>query len=227
MDRRFKDRRQAGRILAQRLSRYARRDDVLVLALPRGVPVAFEVARALAAPLDVYLVRRLGVPGSPELAMGAIGPGGYRLINWEVVRRLGVGREALNAVILKEEEELARRERLYRHGKPSSLVTDCTVLLIDDGLANAATMRIVISALREQQPMRLVVGVPIFAQSTRESLSHVADELVCAVPPEEFHSVDGWYEDLAETNDEAIRALLEGSAREHAYRKSGERSQNA
>ncbi|HEY2410516.1 MAG TPA: phosphoribosyltransferase [Polyangiaceae bacterium] len=222
MSQRFRDRRQAGRILAQRLTRYARRDDVFVLALPRGgVSVGFEVARALEAPLDVYMVRKLSVPGYGELAMGAVAPGGVRLINWESVRRFGIGREALSAVIFREETELAHREQLYRHNAPRLLVTDCTVLLVDDGIATGATMRVVISALRQQQPARIVVAVPIAARSTCESLACVADEIVCAATPEEFHAVGAWYQDFAQPKDEEVRALLQSIARDQERRDSG------
>ena len=216
---RFQDRYQAGRVLAQHLEAYARRPDVLVLALPRGgVPVGFEVGRALQAPLDVFLVRKLGVPGHEELAMGAIAAGGARLINTDLVQALGISHEALESVIRNEERELARRERLYRRNSARLAVADRSIILVDDGLATGSTMRVAVTALREQRPLRIVVGVPISAPSACEELAADVDDIVCAVTPEPFHSVGLWYQDFSQTTDEEVRELLEIAAREQPER---------
>jgi putative phosphoribosyl transferase len=217
MTARFRDRRHAGRALAQKLEAYARRTDVLVLGLPRGgVPVGFEVARALRAPLDIFLVRKLGVPGHEELAMGAIAAGGTQLVNWETVKDLGVTESALQAVIGKEQRELERRERLYRGDASRLAVANRVVILVDDGLATGSTMRVAVTALREQRPARIVVGVPIAPPSTCEELASVADDALCAVTPEPFYSVGLWYEDFGQTTDDEVRELLELAARERA-----------
>jgi putative phosphoribosyl transferase len=217
MESRFRDRRQAGRVLAQKLEGYARNPDVVVLGLPRGgIPVAFEVAHALRAPLEVFLVRKLGVPEYEELAMGAIAAGGVRLVNWDTVEALGVSQSALDAVIRKEERELSRRERLYRTDRPPLTVAGKVVILVDDGLATGSTMRAAVAALREQRPARIVIGVPIAAPSTCGELAAVADAIVCAVTPESFYSVGAWYEDFSQTTDEEVRELLELAARERA-----------
>jgi predicted phosphoribosyltransferase len=214
---RFRDRREAGRVLAGKLDRYTARGDLIVLALPRGgVPVAFEVARALQAPLDVFLVRKLGVPGQEELAMGAIAAGGSRFINWETVETLGVPAQALEEVIRTEERELARREQSYRGDEPAIAVADRIAILVDDGLATGSTMRVAVSALRAQHPARIVVAVPIAAPSSCEELAGVADETVCAVTPEPFYAVGLWYQDFAQTTDEEVHALLELAARERS-----------
>jgi putative phosphoribosyl transferase len=216
---RFQDRYQAGSVLAQHLEAYARRPDVLVLALPRGgVPVGFEVGRALQAPLDVFLVRKLGVPGHEELAMGAIAGGGARLINTDIVQALGISHEALESVIRNEERELARRERLYRRNSARLPVADRSIILVDDGLATGSTMRVAVVALREQRPLRIVVGVPIAAPSACEELAVDVDDIVCAVTPEPFHSVGLWYQDFSQTTDEEVRELLEIAAREQPER---------
>ncbi len=217
MNSRLRDRRQAGQVLAQKLDAYARRSDTLVLGLPRGgVPVAFEVARALRAPLDVFLVRKLGVPGYEELAMGAIAADGARFVNWEVVEGLGVSQAQLEAVIRKEERELERREQLYRGNKPRVSAADRVVVLVDDGLATGSTMRVAVTALRLQHPASIVVGVPIAPPSTCEELADIADNVLCALTPEPFYSVGRWYEDFSQTSDEEVRELLELAARERA-----------
>jgi predicted phosphoribosyltransferase len=178
----FRDRRQAGRLLGARLAAYANRSDVLVLALPRGgVPVAYEVARALNAPLDVFLVRKLGVPGYEELAMGAVATGGVRVLNEQVVNGLHIPNYMIDAVAAQEEQELARRERLYRGGRPPADVRGRTVILVDDGLATGATMHAAIEALRQRQPARMVVAVPTAAAETCEELRAEVDEVICAI----------------------------------------------
>lgn len=205
----FRDRVEAGRALALRLQSYARRADVLVLALPRGgVPVAYEVAEALDAPLDVFLVRKLGVPGHEELAMGALASGGVRLLNESVVRQLGISPAAIDAVAENEQRELERRERLYRGGRPAPNVRDRTVILVDDGLATGSSMRAAAAALRRLHPARIVVAVPIAAESTCAEFRHEVDEVICAATPEPFYSVGQWYVDFRQTTDEEVRELL-------------------
>jgi predicted phosphoribosyltransferase len=211
----FRDRADAGRALAARLGHYANRPDVLVLALPRGgVPVAYEVARALGAPLDVFLVRKLGVPGQEELAMGAIASGGVRVLNDEVVRLLQIPDEVIDAVAESQGRELERRARAYRDDRPPPEVRGRTVILIDDGLATGSSMRAAIAALRQQRPARLVVAVPVAAASTAEELRAEVDDLVCVATPEPFYAVGSWYEDFAQTGDDEVHALLEHAAQE-------------
>jgi predicted phosphoribosyltransferase len=202
----FHDRYDAGRQLAAHLTRYAGRPDVLVLALPRGgLPVAYEVARALGAPLDVFLVRKLGVPGREELAMGAIASGGVRVLNDEVVRALRIPEEVIDAVAAEEQAELERRERTYRDGRPAPDVRGRTVILVDDGLATGSSMRAAVEALRLRGPARIVVAVPVGAPETCAALREIADEVVCAYEPERFGL---WYADFSQTSDEEVRQLL-------------------
>jgi predicted phosphoribosyltransferase len=210
---RFRDRADAGRRLAAELGRYAGRDDVLVLALPRGgVPVAFEVAGALGAPLDVFLVRKLGVPGHEELAMGAIASGGVEVLNRDVVDPLRIPRPVIDHVAARELEELQRRERAYRSGRPPLDVRRRTVILVDDGLATGATMRAAAAALKRQQPARLVVAVPLAAPETCAAFRGEVDEIVCAFTPEPFHAVGLWYDDFSQTTDDEVRDLLARAA---------------
>ena len=214
----FRDRADAGRRLAAKLSAYAGRPDVLVLALPRGgVPVAYEVAQALGAPLDVFLVRKLGVPGREELAMGAMATGGVRVINEDVVRTLGIPDDVIDAVAEKERRELARRERAYRDDRPPPDVRGKIVLLVDDGLATGSTMRAAIAALRRMHPARIVVAVPVGSVETCAEMADVADEVVCAETPEPFYAVGLWYEDFSQTTDEEVHALLD-KANPHTIR---------
>jgi erythromycin esterase-like protein/predicted phosphoribosyltransferase len=205
----FRDRREAGRLLAGKLAAYANRPGVLVLALPRGgVPVAYEVARSLNAPLDIFVVRKLGVPGYEELAMGAIATGGVRVLNDQLVERLGIPDHMIDAVAEREQRELARRERLYRGGRPSLDVRGRTAILVDDGLATGATMHAAIAALRKLQPARIVVAVPTASPETCEELRAEADEVICAITPEPFQAVGRWYQDFSQTSDEEVRQLL-------------------
>jgi predicted phosphoribosyltransferase len=213
----FRDRTDAGRQLAAKLAAYADRSDVLVLALPRGgVPVAFEVARELHAPLDVFLVRKLGVPGHEELAMGAIASGGVRVLNEDVVRMLRISDDVIDAVGAEERQELERRERTYRGNRPAPDVRGRTVILVDDGLATGSTMRAAIAALRQQRPARIVVAVPVGAPETCAEFQDEADEAICARTPEPFYAVGLWYGDFSQTTDEEVHDLLERAAEEHA-----------
>ena len=205
----YDDRREAGRYLAEKLVKYAGRPDILVLALPRGgVPVAYEVARALGAPLDVFLVRKLGVPGHEELALGAIATGGVRMLNTDVVRSLRIAPEVIDEVAAIEREELERREREYRDDLPPPDVRGKTVILIDDGLATGASMRAAVAALRQGQPARIVVAVPIAAAATCEEFQEEVDEVVCARTPEPFYAVGAHYRDFTQTTDEEVIRLL-------------------
>jgi putative phosphoribosyl transferase len=213
MERRFRDRTDAGQQLAGKLTRYAEEPDLLVLALPRGgVPVAYEVARALGAPLDIFLVRKLGVPGHEELAMGAIATGGVRVLNEQVVQMAGITEDQIAAVATDEKRELERRDREYRSGRPAPEVQGRVVILIDDGLATGATMRAAAVTLRSQGPARLIVAVPVAARETCEAFQDEVDEVVCAETPEPFFGVGMWYEDFSQTTDQEVRALLERSA---------------
>jgi predicted phosphoribosyltransferase len=206
----FRDRIDAGRQLASRLKKYANRPAVLVLALPRGgVPVAFEVARALVAPLDVFLVRKLGVPDREELAFGAIASGGVRFLNEDVVQALNISDEVIDAVTAEEKQELERREHLYRAGRPYPEVQGRTVILVDDGLATGSTMRAAVAALRKQHPAHIVVAVPVGAPETCMELRRIADEIVCVRMPEPFYAVGMWYQDFSQTTDDEVRDLLE------------------
>jgi putative phosphoribosyl transferase len=213
MSKPFADRTDAGRVLAEELAAYAGRPDVIVLGLPRGgIPVAFEVARALGAPLDVFLVRKLGAPGQEELAMGAIASGDVVVVNDEVIDALKISLEELRAEVEKERQELDRREAIYRGGRTLIDVRGKTVILIDDGLATGSTMRAAVAALRRQEPARIVVAVPVGASSTCAEFEEIADQCVCAIAPEHFRSVGLWYEDFAQTEDDEVCDLLARAA---------------
>lgn len=209
----FSDRRQAGKKLAAKLTKYANRHDVLVLALPRGgLPVAYEVACALDAPLDVFLVRKLGVPGQEELAMGAIASGGVRVLNEEVTGRFDFPDSVIDEVASREEKELQRRERLYRGDQAAPDVQGRTVILIDDGLATGATMRAAATALRQMRPLKIIVAVPVGAAETCDEFRSEVDEVVCAATPEPFMAVGAWYSDFSQTSDDEVRELLRRAA---------------
>jgi predicted phosphoribosyltransferase len=209
----FRDRTEAGRLLAAELRAYANRPDVLVLALPRGgVPVAYEVALTLQAPLDVFVVRKLGVPGCPELAMGAIATGGVRVLNEDVVRALDIPDDVIHTVAAAEQQELERRERLYRGDRPVPEVRGRIVILVDDGLATGSTMHAAVAALRQQEPARIVIAVPVGAAETCEEFHSVVDAIVCLHQPEPFYAVGFWYEDFSQMTDEEVRDLLQQAA---------------
>ena len=205
----FRDRLDAGRALARALAPYAGRQDVVVLALPRGgVPVGYEVAKALGVGLDVFVVRKLGVPGHEELAMGAIASGEVRLVNHEVVDALGIPVNVIDRVAARERAELERRELLYRGSRPLAPLANKTVILVDDGLATGSTMRAAVTAVRHQHPAQIIVAVPVGAPSTCNELSKEADQVVCLRSPEPFVAVGMWYRDFTPTSDKEVRALL-------------------
>jgi putative phosphoribosyl transferase len=216
----FLNRIQAGQLLARKLAKYAKRSDVLVLALPRGgVPVGYEVAQALNLPLDVFVVRKLGVPGHEELAMGAIATGGVRVLNGSVVESLGISDETIDAVAARELRELERRERAYRDDRPAPEVQDRTVILVDDGIATGSTMFAAISALRQQGAAHIVVATPTVAAETSRAMRREVDELIAVIVPEEFYGVGQWYEDFSQTSDEEVSELLAKASRvPHATR---------
>lgn len=210
----FLDRKEAGLKLAQYLAAYANRPDVIVLALPRGgVPVAFEVARQLHAPLDVFLVRKLGVPGHRELAFGAIASGGIRVLNEPVVDALGIDRETVERVAAEEQQELQRQERAYRGDLPEQALAGRIVILVDDGLATGSSMRAAVAAVRQQQPARVVVAAPVGAAATCNELQREAHEVICAYAPEGFLAVGQWYWDFSQVTDEEVRRLLQEANR--------------
>jgi putative phosphoribosyl transferase len=218
METRYRDRTEAGQVLTSLLTAYAHRRNVLVLALPRGgVPVAYEVARVLHVPLDVFLVRKLGVPGHEELAMGAIAMGGIRVINEDIVRSLQVPPHIVDAVALREGRELERREQLYRDDRPLPIVYDQTTILIDDGLATGATMRAAVHALRVQDPAEIIVAVPVAAYITYRRLQTEVDDIICPQTPEIFYGVGWWYEDFSQTSDQQVHELLSRAAWEKAH----------
>lgn len=215
MERTFRDRADAGRQLAERLNNYANRDDAIVLALPRGgVPVGFEVAKRLHVPLDVFVVRKLGVPGYEELALGAIASGGVRVLNQDVVCILPDADQIVEAVTANELMEMERREHAYRDDRPPLDVRGRIIILIDDGLATGATMHAAVQALREQQPAKIVVAIPVCAPETCRETQKIADEVVWLHAPEWFHGVGQFYDDFSQTSDDEVRQLLAEAARE-------------
>lgn len=213
MERAFLNRAEAGRFLAKKLASYAGRDDVIVLGLPRGgVPVAYEVAQRLRAPLDVFIVRKLGVPGFEELAAGAIASGGVRVLNEDVVRALPHADEIIESVTARETAELERREQSYRNGRPPPELRDRIVILVDDGLATGATMRAAVAALRRRGAAKIIVAVPVGAPETCRELEELVDEIICAIAPDFFQAVGQYYEDFSQTSDEEVRDLLKRAA---------------
>lgn len=209
----FKDRTEAGRVLARELGRYADRKDVIVLALPRGgVPVGFEVAKELHVPLEVFVVRKLGVPGQEELAFGAIASGGVRVLNEDLTHALRMPEEMIEKIVERERRELDRREQLYRGGRPFRDVRRQAVIVVDDGLATGATMRAAVLALQKQEPAEIVVAVPVASQQACDEFKQEGDVwAVCAVTPEPFYGVGMWYEDFSQTTDGEVQSLLESA----------------
>src|SRR5215469_9196791 len=205
----FEDRFDAGRLLASKLGEFSGRSNVVVLALPRGgVPVGYEVAQALRAPLDVLVVRKLGTPGQEELAMGALAPGGITVFNQEVIQALEIPSQIIDAAVGKEQSELERREREYRQGRPAADVRGRTVIVVDDGLATGSSMRVAAKALRNQGATEIVVAVPVAARSICEEFEGEADKMICAATPEPFWAVGQWYRNFTQTTDDEVRELL-------------------
>jgi len=209
----FEDRFDAGRVMASKLGEFSGRNDVVVLALPRGgVPVGYEVAQALRAPFDVFVVRKLGTPGQEELAMGALASGGVTVLNREVIQALGIPRQTINAVVAREERELERREREYRGQRPAASVRGRTAIVVDDGLATGSSMRVAAKALRKEAAAEIVVAVPVASPSTCSEFELEVDKVVCATTPEPFSAVGQWYRNFSQTTDEEVRDLLARSA---------------
>jgi len=220
---RFKNRSQAGRQLAEKLRQYANDPDTIVLGLPRGgVVVAYEVAEVLGLPLDIFLVRKLGVPGYEELAMGAIASGGVRVMNDDVVQRINISQSAIEEAVRKETKELERREEAYRNNRPRLDVKDKTILLVDDGLATGATMRAAVAALQKQKPKELIIAVPTASPETCDEFRADVDDIICAITPTPFYAVGAWYDDFAQTTDDEVQELLRASLK--AKKKEGGRS---
>lgn len=206
----YDDRYQAGRVLVDSLKNYAKRTDVIVLALPRGgVPVGYEIANKLSLPLDIFIVRKLGVPGHEELAMGAIASGGITVLNDEIVNLLHISTEAIDKIQKSEQEELLRRERVYRGKKPSPELLGKTIILVDDGIATGYTMRAAIAALIQKKPAKLIVAIPVAARSTCDEIAPLVDELICPMRPVNFYAVGLWYDDFSQTTDDEVMQLLQ------------------
>jgi putative phosphoribosyl transferase len=209
----FRNRAAAGQTLAEQLTHYQDTPDVLVLGLPRGgVPVAYEVAHALNAPLDVFVVRKIGVPCHEELAMGALASGGVCVLNDDVVRQLSFGQDVIDELTREEQQEVTKREQRYRGDRPAAMLTGRTVILVDDGLATGATMRAAVAAVRQQQPARVVVAVPVAAPDVCSTMQREADEVICAVTPPSLGGISAWYVDFHQTSDDEVRQLLTKAA---------------
>jgi len=217
----FRDRFEAGKLLATRLTQYSDRTAVHVFALPRGgLPVAFEIAQAIHAPLDIFLVRKLGVPGHEELAMGAIATGNVRLLQSDIVEAFGISSQMIDAATEEGLQELARRERAYRGSRPEPVVRGKTIILVDDGLATGSTMRVAVAALKEQQPKRMIVAVPVAAPEACNELKDEVDEIICLETPPSFSAVGLWYDDFSQVTDHEVRELLARADRSHSSRHS-------
>lgn len=222
MNSRFRNRREAGQQLSAKLQQYAGQPDVIVLALPRGgVPVAFEVATALDVPLNVFVVRKLGLPWHEELAIGALASGGVRFLDQDMIRVAGVSDDDIRRVTAVEQIELERRERLYRGDRPFPDLAGKTVILVDDGLATGSTMRAAVAALRQEGPARIIVAVPVASPDTCEAFRDIADDIVCVATPEPFHAVGLWYEDFSQTTDEEVHYLLDQARAAHEHQLTG------
>lgn len=205
----FFDRHEAGRVLAEQLKPYSKSSNAIVLALPRGgVPVAYEIAKALSIPLDVFIVRKLGVPGHEELAMGAIATGGMIVFNEEIVRDLHISKPAIDQVIQSEQQELQRRELSYRGNRPFPTLQNKTIILVDDGIATGATMRAAIKALHQQNPSKMIMAVPVAAFETCVEMEKLVDKIICPLKPHQFYAVGAWYENFPQTSDEEVFELL-------------------
>ncbi|WP_454784457.1 phosphoribosyltransferase [Legionella sp. WA2024007413] len=208
----YEDRFHAGRVLADLLKKYAKRTDVLILALPRGgVPVAYEIANKLSLPFDIFIVRKLGVPGHAELAMGAIASGGIIVLNDEIVNAMLISKEAINTIQKSEQDELLRRELVYRGKKPFPNLAGKTVILVDDGIATGYTMRAAIAALKQKNPAKIIVSVPVAARSTCDEIAPLVDEIICPMRPDNFYAVGLWYSDFSQTTDDEVMQLLQKS----------------
>lgn len=215
----FQDRYEAGRFLATKLGHHVNAPSIVVLALPRGgVPVAYEVARALNAPLDVFLVKKLSMPGYEELTMGTVASGGVRILNGEAIHHLGISENMVEAMVQEREQDLQRREKLYRGERPAVEIEDSHVILVDDGLATGANMRAAVQALRERHPKSVTVAVPIGSADTCHQMAREADEVACAMTPDPFYSVGAWYSDFIQITDEEARQLLDHAAHERRAR---------
>lgn len=209
---RYLNRYAAGKLLASLLKNYEKRDNVIVLALPRGgVPVAYEIAKALSIPLDVFIVRKLGVPGHEELAMGALAMGGATIFNTEILHSLGISKEDVEKVIESEKKELQRRETAYRGNKPYPIIKDKTIILVDDGIATGASIKVAIKALRQLNPANIVLAIPVAEATTCKKLATLVETIVCPLQPTNFYAVGQWYEDFNQTSDEEVFALLKKS----------------
>lgn len=209
----FLDRYEAGKVLAEHLKSYVKKSNVIVLALPRGgVPVAYEIAKALFIPLDIFVVRKLGVPGHEELAMGAIATGGTVVFNDEIIRELHISKSAIDQVIQLEQQELQRRELTYRGNRPFPTLKDKTIILVDDGIATGATMRAAIKALRQQNPASIIMAVPVAAFSTCVEMEGLVDKIICPLKPHQFYAVGAWYENFSQTSDEEVFELLKNAS---------------
>lgn len=218
----FKDRREAGKKLAEELTKYKNQQGVIVLGLPRGgAPVAYEIAEALNAPLDVFIVRKLGLPGQPELAMGAIASGGVRVMNNGVVQRSGVSEDQIKEIVEDEKKRLQEREKIYRGSRPEIDITGKIVLLVDDGLATGASMRAAITALKQLEPEKIVVAVPTAPADTCQELKSMVDEIVCLRTPSPFWGVGGSYQNFSQTSNQEVRALLERRLKNRREQKTG------
>lgn len=212
----FFDRREAGKVLSEQLMQFEKKSDTIILALPRGgVPVAYEIAKKLSLPLDVFIVRKLGMPGHEELAIGAIATGGIAVFNNEIVQNFNIPKSAIDSVIQLEQQELQRRNSLYRGNRPFPVLVGKTIILVDDGIATGATMRAAIEALHQQKPAKIIIAVPVAAFSTCEEMNRLVDKIICPLRPYQFYAVGIWYENFSQTSDEEVAELLKIANKEN------------